>query len=161
MTAATILLIDDELQFAESMRRSLATSGATIDVAHTWDDGIRNFRVGLHELVIADYNLPGSKHGLKLLAAIKPLRPSARLILISGELTSQAQTVVRETPLVDRYLEKTSDLSLELLREASEAVTREKDPTNWVTVAGAHLNAGQISDADIEQINSLLEGKRR
>lgn len=154
-----MLLIDDDEALAESLRHAFGTNDLAVDVVTTWGEGVGLFRVGLHELVIADYNLPGSMLGLKLLGAMKPLRPSARLILISGALTSRAQELIAGTSLVDRYIEKTSELHDELLAEAREAVRRSQEPTNWRLVAEAHLKSTRILDTDVDRIDQLLRGE--
>src|SRR5436190_1493564 len=101
---ANTLLIDDEVNLVQSIKAAFDIRGLDLDTALSWDDGLQLFRVGLHDLVIADYNLPGSKLGLKLLARIKQLHPSSKLILISGYFDASAEELLPQTNLVDRFL---------------------------------------------------------
>jgi DNA-binding response OmpR family regulator len=158
--AAHVLLIDDELGFSGSVKSFFDSAGIELDCASTWQEGLNAFRVGQHELVIADYNLPGSDHGLRLLLEVRRLRPSSRLILISGALNEEeAQLLVPRAGLVDRFLPKAPDLGRELLAEARDAVRRAEEPTDWTQVATAHVNWAKVDDALIEQIDQALRSQ--
>lgn len=154
---AHVLLIDDEPEFTESIRANFILHGVEIETASEWSEGVEKFRVGLHELVIADYNLPGSDHGLKLLVKIKPLRPSSELILISGAITSVPENKIKISGLVDTYLPKSADLPGILLEKAKLALDRTKQPTNWAKTARAHVDSYEIDEKNIEDIDKLLK----
>lgn len=151
-----VLLIDDDAAFSRSVRENFLERDLPLDLAESWEDGVALFRVGLHELVIADYNLPGSQHGLKLLATLKPLRPSTRLILISGAITSVPEQKIRSSGLVDEYLPKSPRLIQQLADRAQEAISRGQCRSDWPRVAEAHLAGNQMDEAKIEEIDSLL-----
>ena len=78
------LLVEDDDAFASELVSALADRGLELDRASTWEEGLELFRVNGYELVIADYNLPDTEHGLKLLASMKSAMPSSHLVLISG-----------------------------------------------------------------------------
>lgn len=160
MTLAAALLVDDDLAFSTSILSTFNEYGLLVDSAQSWTEGLELFRVVLHELVIADYNLPGSKHGLNLLAGMKPLRPSSRLVLISAALTPQAQEIVKQTKLVDRYLAKDeASFTENLLDEVKQAMKRADEPSGWRAIAAGHLTAQELYAADIEHIDALLRGE--
>lgn len=154
---ADVLLIDDETEFVNSIKISFSELNIPLDTAFTWDEGVRKFQVGLHELVIADYNLPNSLNGLKLLARIKPLRPSSRLILISGLIRNVPEEAILIKGLIDRYLPKTPDISSLLVEEAKDAVKRAACPTNWQIVAAAHILGSEIEESKIDEKDQLLQ----
>src|ERR1035437_171441 len=106
--AARVLVIDDEATFLEPLKALLEARGIEADYETTWEGGREAFRVAQHELVIADYNLPGSDHGLLLLSAIKVLNPATRLVLMSGQLGPEVRAQVEG--VVDRFLEKVEGL---------------------------------------------------
>ncbi len=153
---AHVLLIDDNPGFTDSIRENFILHAIEIETAGTWDEGVEKFRVGLHELVIADYNLPDSDHGLKLLAKIKPLRPSSELILISGAVTSVPENQIIISGLVDAYFPKKADLPGILLERAKLALERTKQPTNWTKTARAHVAGYEIDEKKIDDIDQLL-----
>ena len=154
---AHVLLIDDDPEFTASIRVNFMLNGVEIETASEWSEGVAKFRIGLHELVIADYNLPGSEHGLKLLAKIKPLRPSSELILISGAITSVPANKIKISGLVDTYLPKNADLPGILLEKARSALDRTKQPTDWAKTARAHVTGYEVDEKSIEDIDKLLK----
>jgi len=153
---AQVLLIDDDEGFSNSIQESFTMSGIALDRASTWEEGVSKFRTGLHELVIADYNLPGSSHGLQLLAEIKPLRPSSELILISGAITSVPENKIKISGLVDDYLPKTGRLTKLLLERAQNAVERAAIASNWDAIAKSHISGSEVDKAELEEIDKLL-----
>lgn len=158
MAAPVVLLIDDDVEFSETIKANLSTRGIPIDHASNWKDGMDLFHVGLHELVIADYNLPGSNHGLKLLAEIRPLRPSTELILISGAITSVPEDKIKSSGLVSEYFPKDSRLVPKLAAKATEAARRAQSGTEWHAVAQGHVEGGQIDVSVVDEIDRLLRG---
>src|SRR3954463_7259095 len=100
------LLVEDNDDFAEELEAALKDRGLFIDRASDWEEGLELFRVNGYELVIADYNLPNTDHGLELLAQVKMLIPSSRLILISGALTPGAERALSDVGLLDGYYSK-------------------------------------------------------
>lgn len=154
--AAAVLFIDDDAAFAESVAASFEARDLPLDVANSWDAGLALYRAGLHELVVADYNLPGSRHGLKLLLEVKALRPSTRLVLISGRVTPTAADLIAAAGLVDRFIPKTRDLARELIEEAREATRRAEHDTDWRQFAGAHLARNTIDEAALDAVDAAL-----
>jgi DNA-binding NtrC family response regulator len=150
------LLVEDDQGFATSLRSALADRGYRCDVATTWDDGLAAFRTGGHELVIADYNLPGSTHGLQLLAAAKLLVPSSRLILISGALSPEAERLASRTRLITAFLRKTPSLVGQLLPFVEEAAERADLPTDWQAFAAGYVADLNTDFPEVAQIDEAL-----
>jgi ActR/RegA family two-component response regulator len=125
------LLVEDNEAFGASLRSALAARGYETDLATTWDDGLAAFRTGGHELVIADYNLPGSSHGLRLLAAAKLLVPSSRLVLISG--------------------------AGELLPLVAEAAARATEPTDWRGFAAGYVADLDRDFPEVARVDEALQ----
>src|SRR4051794_31967806 len=118
-TRAAALLVEDNEEFAQDLRAALTDRGLGIDWAQSWEDGLGLFRVNAYELVVADYNLPDTELGLKLLAQMKVLSPTSKLILISGALTPGAERALAEVPLIDAYYSKADG---NLIRQIAEHV---------------------------------------
>ena len=132
--SALVLVIDDDPDFLDPLRDRFVILGIEADYSTTWDEGLDAFRVGQHELVLADYNLPGSEHGLQLLCRVKELNPATRLVLISGKFGADERKDIER--VVDRFLEKVADLD-EIVREARDAAERSGDVSNWPSMAAA------------------------
>ena len=157
MSPASVLIIDDDTRFRESLEDFLTNEGLVADYAADWDEGVGAFRVGLHELVIADFNLPDSAHGLQLLAAVKPLRPSSRLVLISGALLPEAEELISHLALVDAYYVKGGSLYAQLQGEIEQAATISLARSEWPAIAAAHRSATEMDPQELERIDALLK----
>ena len=155
---ASALIIDDDVALLDSWTRLARVDGFDVVTADTWDEGLALFHVLSPDLVIADYNLPGSSHGFRLLAAIRRLRPSVRLVLISGVIEPSRLKDVEETGVVDRALSKgdTTTLTCTVLEEIKLTAERSRTPTNWHEFAEAFLHAELVNSADIDWIDHLL-----
>lgn len=156
--AASALLIDDDTDLLRSWQRLAAGRGYDITVAASWSEGIALFHVLSPDLVIADYNLPGSQHGLRLLAAVRRLRPSVRLVLISGVIEPTRLDQVESLGLVDLVLSKgdTSSALEAFLDELAGVANQERSPTDWKAFAKSYGRADAISDDEIEELDRIL-----
>ena len=79
----SILLIDDEPDIRESVRRILTGAGFDVRVAATGNDGIEEFRRAPADLVITDMIMP-SGHGLDVIRVLREEFPAIRIVAISG-----------------------------------------------------------------------------
>lgn len=154
--AAEVLLIDDSDAFSTSIIDAFRRAKIEIERAATWEEGVAMYHVALHELVIVDYRLPGSEHGLKLLNEIKPIRPTTELILISGELPSVPVARILASGLVDEYLPKRGDFFEKLLSRAKAAVDRSRAGTDWTELAKIHAKRHEVSGEEIDTIDAML-----
>ena len=138
-SVAPALVIDDDVALLKSLEQAARLSGIRIVTASTWDEGLETFQVLSPSVVVADFNMPGSRHGLQLLAKIRQLRPSVRLILVSAYLDERDIDAVMALGVVDRALTKGSaaETAEAVLEEARSAVELEHTPTDWVAYAQA------------------------
>ena len=153
---ARILLVDDEEAFARSVSDTLKDFGFTVEHTATWEEGEQLFRMGMHDLVIADFDLAGVRDGLLLLARLKSLRPNARLVLISGKSVTVAPETVQSSRVVDRFLIKDGNLMPKLLDEAKASVERAGQPSDWIQLARCHLVASEIDQEQMNEIDTLM-----
>jgi ActR/RegA family two-component response regulator len=156
------LLIDDDKALQESLQRTASLAGLDLLTASTWDEGLTLFHVHSPDLVVVDYNLPGSRHGLRLIAEVRNLRPSVRLILLSAYLDDADVAEIEALGLVDRAISKVTDPGaidavLDEIKAASERAGR---PTNWVDVAVAHQRAETVSSTALDELDRRLRRRR-
>lgn len=145
------LLIDDDQGLLTSLTRVAKKAGHELLTASTWDEGLAQFQVYSPSVVIADYNLPGSRHGLQLLAEIRRLSPSVRLLILSAYIDGDDSSAIEATGLVDRALPKTAPNVIdEILAELGDARDRSGQGTDWVTYARASEAAAQVSKDEID-----------
>lgn len=78
-----ILVIEDEVVAALSIRTVLAADGHSIEIAEDAEKGLEMFQAGAFDLVITDFKLTGMD-GLELAEAIKQQSPATPIILITA-----------------------------------------------------------------------------
>lgn len=91
---ATILLVDDDIDFRESLADILEDRGFSVLQACNGIEGLRFFKNHSVDLVISDVLMP-DEDGTILIRKIKAASPAAKVIMISGGGRISA----------DRYLE--------------------------------------------------------
>jgi DNA-binding NtrC family response regulator len=155
------LVIDDDTALLASLEAAARLSKIDLVTASSWDEGLMLFQILSPDLVIADYNMPGSQHGLRLLARIRQLRPSVRLVLVSGYLDEDDIAKVMTLGVVDEA--RTKGTSLEtasaLTEEARVASAAAGTPTDWVAYARAYISSTRLSDEDLDSLDALLTAK--
>ena len=157
--AAATLLIDDEETVLLSIKGLFRQRNLGIDVATSWDQGLGLFRVGLHELVIADYNLKDSKHGLTLLDSARALNPSTQLVLISGWVSEETAQEAKAAGFFDAFYPKTSELPATLANLAADAEVRMSTPTRWKRHARARLTQRRRDPEELARIDDILRSQ--
>jgi ActR/RegA family two-component response regulator len=157
LLAASTLLVEDDLETARSVIDALTDRGHLIDHAETWEDGLALFRVAGHELVIADYKLPGSEHGLQLLVKMRMLLPSTRLVLISGEFGPNAERLAASADFIDAFISKGSaSLIADLAGHIEQAVERADKPTDWQAFGAGYLADPERDFPELARIDEAL-----
>lgn len=152
------LLIDDDVSLVQSIKETVEARGLEIATAATWDEGLELFHSMSPDLVIADYNLPGSKMGLQLLYEIAHLRPSVRLVLFSAFLNEADVEKVLALGLVDRAFRKTSPVvtAREVMSEVAAAAVRSNEPTDWAAFGRAAGRRSAVSESSLAALDSYL-----
>ncbi|MHB1851798.1 MAG: response regulator [Acidimicrobiales bacterium] len=155
---ASALLIDDDKDLRTSLEAAANDVGLGLRTTGDWNEALALFHVLSPNLVIADYNLPGSEHGLRLLAEIKSLRPSVRVILISGVVDAADLGRAEALGVVERVLSKGDAIAmtkalLEEIRQAEATVTTSSE---WSSVAQAYVNSRAVDQDHFEELDASL-----
>lgn len=156
------LLIDDDQSLLRSIKRLTDLSGLRLDIADTWNGGIGLFHVLAPSVVIADYHMPNSRNGLQLLAEVKRLQPSVRVVLLSAYITDEDVKHIEALDIIDRALRKTDltetiDNVLDEIRCANES---DEDHTDWVAFAEARIRASKTSSEVLDQLDEFFRKNR-
>lgn len=159
---AYALLIDDDTGLTEGLSQLARSEGLELQTADSWDAGLALFHSTRPVLVIADYNLPGSLHGLRLLLTMRRLRPSVRMLLVSAYLNESDVASVVGLGLVDRVLRKLDAVATNrvVLEEIREAAAHADDDTDWVAFAKANRRTMAVSEDDLAQLDGFLQANR-
>ena len=78
-----ILVVDDDRDFAESIADLLQYRGHSVDTAFSGEDAVEKFRSRNFDMALIDVKMPGID-GVESLAAIRKLKPSARVVMMTG-----------------------------------------------------------------------------
>ena len=152
------LLIDDRPEPRESLSRAARLAGLTLLTAESWDEGLSIFQVYAPTLVIADYQLPDSPHGIQLLSAIRRLSPSVRLILLSAFIQEEDVPEIEALGLVDRALPKgRPNVTAEIVEEIRAAQERAAAGTDWPAYARAHTQSNAVEQSEIDELDRRLK----
>jgi DNA-binding response OmpR family regulator len=81
--AASILLVDDNALTLLTLTRILEQHGYAVLAASDAGSALQLARAQSLDLVITDYNLPGSRGGL--VASLRRLRPGVLIVVLSGD----------------------------------------------------------------------------
>ncbi len=116
---ATILLVDDEQGFVETMAKRLGKRGLTVSTAANGQEGIdalaKNKRI---DVVILDVKMPGMD-GIEALRIMKATHPLVEVIMLTGHATVENAINGMKNGAFD-YLMKPCDID-ELLTKVAEA----------------------------------------
>ncbi|WP_198165913.1 response regulator [Agromyces laixinhei] len=155
-------MIDDDAAIRESITRAVAASGLNLELADSWEAGLEAFFALGPELVVADYNLPGSEMGLELLLRVARARPSVRLILFSAFLTDDDAEEILAVGPVDRVLSKKDPMfaAKEILAEIANAKLRSQMPTDWVAFSRASLDRHDVDEEAFRNLDRILRRDR-
>ena len=156
------LLIDDDESLLRSIRRTAELEDLRLETADTWDRGLGLFHVLAPSVVIADYHMPNSRNGLQLLAEIKRLQPSVRLVLVSGYITDDDVEQIEALDIIDRALRKIdSTQTIEsILREILRANESDDAQTDWVSFAAARVHASEAWGEDLDRLDKYFRRNR-
>lgn len=140
-----ILLVDDEVPFAEAMARRLNHRGYKVHVAHTGQDGIKVLEnePGI-DVIILDINMPGHG-GIESLRRIKKLFPLVEILILTGHRTFDDAIEGMKLGAFD-YLMKIFDLE-ELIKKIRLAKARRDAQLKRIVQAEIHEN-GAYSGID-------------
>jgi two-component system response regulator RegA len=98
------LLVDDDEIFSSVMARSLGRRGHTAEVAADGNQAQALLRASSFDIVVVDLKLE-NESGLNLIPALKVIRPSARILMLTG-YASIATAVEAVKRGADNYLPK-------------------------------------------------------
>ncbi len=78
-----ILVVDDDMDFAEVMADALELNGHRVEIALSGEEAIRKFRVGRYDITFMDVKLPGM-NGVESFMEIRRLKPDARVVMMTA-----------------------------------------------------------------------------
>ena len=124
MARATVLLVDDEIPFVETMTKRLTKRGINVVAAFSGQEALGQLeRTADIDIVVLDIRMPGM-NGLETLAEIKRNRPLVEVIILTGHSTME--TAIRGMRLgAFDYLTKPCELEA-LIQKIQEAIEQRR-----------------------------------
>jgi DNA-binding NtrC family response regulator len=118
METERVLLVDDEVEFVETLAERLRARGLDVAVATTGEQGIEKARQTVFHAVVLDFAMPGMD-GIKTLKVLREENPDVQVMLLTGQATIKAAVEATRLGAVD-VLEKPTDIAtlMEKIREA-------------------------------------------
>jgi DNA-binding NtrC family response regulator len=122
----SVLLVDDEVPFVETMAKRLAKRDLSVETAFSGKEALEklgNDGPSRTDVVILDVKMPGMD-GLETLAAIKKEHPNVEVIMLTGHATVENAIEGMKGGAYD-YLMKPCEIDL-LIAKVAEAVAKKR-----------------------------------
>jgi DNA-binding NtrC family response regulator len=120
MSGSRVLLVDDEVDFVETLSMRLETRGFRVDVAQSGEVAVEKVRAQPFDAILLDLAMPGMD-GIDTLKRLRELNPDSQVILLTGQATVQKATEAMRLGALD-LLEKPVCIEV-LVEKIEEAAT--------------------------------------
>ena len=127
MIEPSVLVVDDEVQFVETLVKRLDKRGVKVNSAHSGQealDALAGSGATRTDVVILDVKMPGMD-GLEALAAIKEAHPLVEVIMLTGHATVESAIEGMKHGAYD-YLMKPCDLDV-LMEKLNAAAVKKRE----------------------------------
>jgi DNA-binding NtrC family response regulator len=84
MQTRKILVVDDEVDFLETLVNRLRKRRMTVHGAASGEEALQMLDQEAFDVVILDIKMPGGMDGIEVLRAIKKRRPETEVLLLTG-----------------------------------------------------------------------------
>jgi len=122
-----VLLVDDEIDFVETLAERLRNRGIEVDFATSGEESIEKVKTKDFDAVVLDFAMPGL-NGIDTLKAMREHNPDIQAMLLTGQATIKTAVEATRLGAVD-VLEKPTDIEtlLEKIREARGRFLKAKE----------------------------------
>ncbi|MFH1530125.1 MAG: response regulator [Pseudomonadota bacterium] len=115
-----VLLVDDEIEFVETLAARLETRGFRVDIAESGEMAVERVQAKSFDAVVLDLAMPGMD-GIETLERLRQLNPDCQVVLLTGRGTVKKATEAMRLGALD-LLEKPIDIEV-LVEKIEEAAT--------------------------------------
>jgi DNA-binding NtrC family response regulator len=122
MAPQTILVVDDEIDFLETIVNRLRKRGMGAEGVSSGREAIRRIAETPFDVVLLDIKMPGGMDGIEVLREIKRQRPETEVILLTGHASVETSMEGMELGAFD-YLLKPMRFE-ELLKKIAAALEK-------------------------------------
>jgi DNA-binding NtrC family response regulator len=121
VATASVLVVDDEVEFAQIIAERLRARGFDVDVAHDGAGGIEKVQARRYDAVVLDLAMPGMD-GMVALKQMLEHDPGAQIIILTGQGSVAKGVEAVKLGAID-FLEKPADIET-ISGRVSEAATK-------------------------------------
>ena len=139
MMQPSVLLVDDEVQFVETLVKRLVKRDVRVDFAHSGQAAVEKLAGSgptKFDVVILDVKMPGMD-GLETLARIKEEHPLIEVIMLTGHATVESAIEGMKKGAFD-YLMKPCEIDV-LLEKLNQAANKKREHEEKILEARASL----------------------
>lgn len=139
MMEPTVLIVDDEVAFVETLVKRLAKRDLRVIAAHSGPEALEKLEASgptKIDVVILDVKMPGMD-GLETLARIKEENPLIEVVMLTGHATVESAIDGMKKGAFD-YLMKPCDVDV-LLEKINEATAKKRQHEEKILEAKASL----------------------
>ncbi|MDJ0441431.1 response regulator transcription factor [Rhodococcus qingshengii] len=79
-----VLVVEDEVRLAETVRRGLVAEGFVVEIEHNGDDGFHSAVAGDFDAIVLDIMLPG-KHGYDIVRELRAQKVWTPILMLSAK----------------------------------------------------------------------------
>lgn len=123
MNAIRVLLVDDEVEFVETLVKRMRKRGLDVQGVKSGEEALDLLARERPDVVVMDVKMPGM-NGIEVLKIIKQQRPNIEVIMLTGHASLELAMQGMESGAYD-YLMKPMDLD-ELLYKIEDAYDSNK-----------------------------------
>ncbi|MEM7431067.1 MAG: response regulator [Pseudomonadota bacterium] len=154
MSAAKILVVDDELNVLRAIDRLLTRAGYSVVTFDNPTLALSAANAAEYDVVISDYQMP-DVNGVDFLATLQSLYPDTPRIMLTGQADKAAMVQSINKAAVFRFLQKPYD-NAELIETVSAAVAAHRD-NEQISVAMDKLQTEESADYRRKKATEALE----
>lgn len=118
---ARVLLVDDEVEFLQTLSTRLELRGLKVDTAESGEAAISKVEQQEFDVIVVDLSMPGID-GIETMERIKDINPSAEIIMLTGYGSVESGVKAIKTGAGD-FLQKPVEMAT-LLEKIGEAKSR-------------------------------------
>lgn len=162
MTAAQVLIVEDELDHAEAMAEALRKPGHVCTLVNGVAAAIEELKHGAFDVIVTDLRMPssagvagtaadGGDAGMKVLAAAAQLQPEARSIMVTAHGDVRTSREAFKVHGAFDFIEKPLDLAVfrELVNRAAEQVAVRADAGELRTLVQEAGENGIVAGSEV------------
>jgi DNA-binding response OmpR family regulator len=141
MKKMKVLLVDDEIEFVNTLSNRLGMRGIKTDVVHNGEQALEYVKKGEPDVIVLDLKMPGM-YGMEVLRRLSKTNPNIQVVILTGHGTDRDEDEAKRLKAFD-YLRKPTDI--DTLADRIQGAYRFKMES--IMTAATFAEAGEFNTA--------------